>query len=116
MDDRTVVDRGNFSREELLRLLSYFEGELQARDIVIAALKSEKAKQLVHEAKYGQLTGSDPIKALQRDSSFADEENGVDESAIGRMYETQLIQLERLISVQRRCHNRSKQVNIFCQL
>lgn len=65
----------------------------------------------MHEAKYGQLAGSDPIKALQRDSSFADEGDEVDESAIGHMYETQLMQLERLITVQRRCHNRSKQVN-----
>lgn len=112
MDDEIALHsvRDDFSKEELLRLLSYLEGEIQARDIVIAALKSEKAKQLLHEAKYGQLTGSDPIKALQRDSSLADEENEVDESAIGQMYETQLIQLERLITVQRRCHNRSKQI------
>lgn len=65
----------------------------------------------MHEAKYGQLAGSDPVKALQRDSSFADEGNEVDESTIGYMYETQLMQLERLITVQRRCHNRSKQVS-----
>ncbi|CAG9535111.1 unnamed protein product [Cercopithifilaria johnstoni] len=112
MDDELTVQsaRKNFSTEELLRLLSYFEGEIQARDIVIAALKSEKAKQLLHEAKYGQLAGSDPVRALQRDSSFVDEGNEVDESAIGHMYETQLMQLERLISVQRRCHNRSKQI------
>lgn len=175
MDDEIALHSvRNFSKEELLRLLSYFEGEIQARDIVIAALKvtsrsfvfffcfqlitflvkilsgkfcyvndlkivyclhgtsgnfvkssspyrkynlqSEKAKQLLHEAKYGQLTGSDPIKALQRDSSLADEENEVDESAIGQMYETQLIQLERLITVQRRCHNRSKQVKIDLNL
>uniref|UniRef100_A0A0R3RN25 CortBP2 domain-containing protein n=1 Tax=Elaeophora elaphi TaxID=1147741 RepID=A0A0R3RN25_9BILA len=111
MDDESAVQsaRKNFSTEELLRLLTYFEGEIQARDIVIAALKSERAKQLLHKAKYGQLAGSDPIKALQRDSSFADEGNEVDESSIGHMYETQLMQLERLITVQRRCHNRSKQ-------
>ncbi|OZC09905.1 hypothetical protein X798_03011 [Onchocerca flexuosa] len=112
MDNKVFVQsaRNNFSTEELSRLLAYFEGEIQARDIVIAALKSEKAKQLLHEAKYGQLAGCDPIKALQRDSSFVDERNEVDESAIGHMYETQLMQLERLITVQRRCHNRSKQI------
>uniref|UniRef100_A0A915PZ45 Cortactin-binding protein-2 N-terminal domain-containing protein n=1 Tax=Setaria digitata TaxID=48799 RepID=A0A915PZ45_9BILA len=112
MDDELTVQsaRKNFSTEELLRLLAHFEGEIQARDIVIAALKSEKAKQLLHEAKYGQLAGSDPVKALQRDSSFMDEGNEVDESSIGHMYETQLMQLERLITVQRRCHNRSKQI------
>ncbi|EFO21349.1 hypothetical protein LOAG_07141 [Loa loa] len=110
-DELTIQSIGkNFSTEELLRLLAYFEGEIQARDIVIATLKSEKAKQLLHEAKYGQLAGSNPIKALQRDSGFTDEGNEVDESAIGRMYETQLMQLERLITVQRRCHNHSKQI------
>ncbi|KAK6110328.1 Cortactin-binding protein-2 family protein [Brugia pahangi] len=112
MDDELIVQstRKNFSTEELLRLLAYCEGEIQARDIVIATLKSEKAKQLLHEAKYGQLAGSDPIKALQRDSGFVVEGNEVDESAIGHMYETQLMQLERLITVQRRCHNHSKQI------
>lgn len=66
---------------------------------------------MLHEAKYGQLAGNDPVKALQRDSSFVDERNGIDESAVGRMYETQLMQLEHLIAVQRCCHNRSKQVS-----
>lgn len=43
MDDELTVQsaRKNFSTEELLRLLAYFEGEIQARDIVIAALKVE---------------------------------------------------------------------------
>ncbi|KAM3726404.1 CTTNBP2 N-terminal-like protein [Dirofilaria immitis] len=102
MDDELSVQsaRNSFSTEELLRLLAYFEGEIQ----------SEKAKQLLHEAKYGQLAGSNPIKALQRDSNFADEGSEVDESAIAHMYETQLMQLERLITVQRRCHSRSKQI------
>ncbi|EJW74070.1 hypothetical protein WUBG_15022, partial [Wuchereria bancrofti] len=56
MDDELTVQstRKNFSTEELLRLLAYCEGEIQARDVVIATLKSEKAKQLLHEAKYGQ--------------------------------------------------------------
>ncbi|KAL3982067.1 Cortactin-binding protein-2 family protein [Acanthocheilonema viteae] len=112
MDDEVTVQsvRKNFSTDELLRLLAYLEGEVQARDIVIATLKSEKAKQLLHEAKYGQLAGSDPVKALQRDSSLTDEGNEIDESEIGHMYETQLTQLERLITVQRQCHNRSKQI------
>ncbi|VDN05677.1 unnamed protein product [Thelazia callipaeda] len=111
MDDKLVVPHAkkDFSEDELLKLLAYLEGELQARDIVIAVLKSEKAKHLFYGAKYGQLAGSDPVKALERDSNFVDDGN-IDESRIGQMYETQLLQLERLIAVQRHCHNRSKQI------
>lgn len=71
-------------------------------------LQSEKAKQLLHEAKYGQLAGCDPLKALQHDSVVSGEAEN--ESDVSQMYETQLSQLERLISVQRRCHLRSQQV------
>lgn len=41
MDDELTVQSAqkNFSTKELLRLLAYLEGEIQARDIVIAALK-----------------------------------------------------------------------------
>lgn len=41
MDDELAIEssRKNYSTEELLKLLAYFEGEIQARDIVIAALK-----------------------------------------------------------------------------
>lgn len=104
------AERREFSKEDLLRLLSYLEGELQARDVVIAALKSEKAKQLLYQAKYGRLAGDDPLSALQRDSNLTGADSEPDESTVGQMYETQLSQLERLISVQRRCHSRSKQI------
>ncbi|XP_034230476.1 uncharacterized protein CG10915-like isoform X2 [Thrips palmi] len=40
------------SKQELLKLLSYLEGELEAREVVIAALKSEKVKQLVHQSRH----------------------------------------------------------------
>ncbi|VDM37790.1 unnamed protein product [Toxocara canis] len=103
-------DRKDFSREDLLRLLSYLEGELQARDVVIAALKSERAKQLLYQAKYGRLAGDDPMSALQRDSNLAGAEGDLDEAQVGQMYESQLSQLEKLICVQRRCHARSKQI------
>ena len=52
---------------DLLELLSHLEGELQARDVAIAALKSEQTKRIL----YGCLAGSDkpasPLTALQRD-------------------------------------------------
>lgn len=71
--------------------------------------QSEKAKQLLFEARYGRLTGYDPLSALQRDSKFLGEEVD-DDGTVGQMYESQLKQLERLISAQKRYHSRYKQV------
>uniref|UniRef100_A0A0N5AX86 CortBP2 domain-containing protein n=1 Tax=Syphacia muris TaxID=451379 RepID=A0A0N5AX86_9BILA len=109
MDITTVGDSREFSHDELCRLLSYLEGEVQARDIVIATYKSEKAKQLLFEARYGRLTEYDPFSALQRDSKLQNEDVK-DGSGVGQMYESQLKQLERLISAQKKYHARYKQV------
>ncbi|XP_005097412.1 cortactin-binding protein 2 [Aplysia californica] len=91
----------DWSKTDLLRLLSYFEGELQARDITIATLKAEKAKQLLYQAKYGRFGLGDPFVALQRDAE-GKTEAGFDESAIKSMYDNQLAQLENLIATQRK--------------
>ncbi|KAK3921024.1 CTTNBP2 N-terminal-like protein [Frankliniella fusca] len=56
------------SKQELLKLLSYLEGELEAREIVIAALKSEKVKQLVHQSRHRPGTITQSHLALQQDS------------------------------------------------
>ncbi|XP_057379924.1 CTTNBP2 N-terminal-like protein [Daphnia carinata] len=61
--------KAELSKSDLLRLLGYLEGELQARDVVIAALKAERVKQQVSHARYGRiLPVNDPFVALQRDS------------------------------------------------
>ncbi|WKY05140.1 hypothetical protein Q1695_005843 [Nippostrongylus brasiliensis] len=99
-------DPDDFTREELLKLLSYFEGELQARDEVVARLRNERTKFLLYDAKYGKLGGNDPMCALRRDSTVTEEE--LDEHQIGQLYESQLVQLEKLIAVQRRSHMRAK--------
>ncbi|XGW32059.1 hypothetical protein V3C99_010328 [Haemonchus contortus] len=99
-------DPDDFTKEELLKLLSYFEGELQARDEVVARLRNERTKFLLFDAKYGKLGGNDPMCALRRDSTVTEEE--LDEHQIGQLYESQLVQLEKLIAVQRRSHLRAK--------
>ncbi|XP_074645059.1 cortactin-binding protein 2-like [Tubulanus polymorphus] len=95
------------SKTDLIQLLSYLEGELQAREVVIAALKAEKAKQLMYQAKYGRFGLTDPFCALQRDSEGHNDKS-FDENAIKNMYENQLVQLEKLITVQRKAQIKMK--------
>ncbi|ETN69290.1 hypothetical protein NECAME_15390 [Necator americanus] len=108
-----VPDPDDFTREELLKLLSYFEGELQARDEVVTRLRNERIKFLLYGAKYGKLGGNDPMCALRRDSSMTEEE--LDEYQIGQLYESQLVQLEKLIAVQRRSHLRAKNLLVAAE-
>lgn len=98
----------DLNKSDLLRLLSYLEGELQARDITIAALKAEKAKQLLYQAKYGRFGLGDPFLALQRDSD-SQKDNSFDEAAVKAMYDNQLTQLENLIDTQRRAQQRMRE-------
>ncbi|XP_026223402.1 CTTNBP2 N-terminal-like protein isoform X2 [Anabas testudineus] len=55
------------SRAELLTLLSVLEGELEAQDVVIHALRAQHRDAFVQE-RYGQYDLSDPFLALQRDN------------------------------------------------
>ncbi|XP_068602528.1 filamin A-interacting protein 1-like [Brachionichthys hirsutus] len=59
---------GDLSRDDLLFLLSILEGELQARDEVIAVLKSEKTDSTLLGAKYGFRRPEEVLRALHRDS------------------------------------------------
>ncbi|KAK8725279.1 hypothetical protein OTU49_010794 [Cherax quadricarinatus] len=97
------------SRNDLLRLLSYMEGELQSRDVVIATLKTERVKNLL---QYGRVGLSDPFLALQRDSIGGSvvRGGGVNESELRALEETQLAQLEHLIAQQRKAHQRMRHV------
>uniref|UniRef100_UPI0037E92ECA CTTNBP2 N-terminal like b n=1 Tax=Semicossyphus pulcher TaxID=241346 RepID=UPI0037E92ECA len=62
------------SRAELLTLLSILEGELEAQDVVIHALRAQHRDAFVQE-RYGQYDLSDPFLALQRDSESEDRQN-----------------------------------------
>lgn len=50
--------KADFSHSDLLRLLSYLEGELQAREVVIAALKSENLKAHIYATRGSGSAGS----------------------------------------------------------
>ncbi|XP_068600405.1 CTTNBP2 N-terminal like b [Brachionichthys hirsutus] len=62
------------SRAELLTFLSILEGELEAQDTVIHALRAQHRDAFVQE-RYGQYDLSDPFLALQRDSESEERRN-----------------------------------------
>lgn len=98
------------SKSDLLKLLSYLEGEVQAREIVIATLKAERVKQLLYQAKYGHFALNDPFAALQRDSYGAlGPATACDEAAIKTLYNNQLGQLENLVLQHRRAQQRLRE-------
>lgn len=117
----------DLNKTDLLRLLAYLEGELQARDVAIATLKvllnsnhrmqknflqMEKAKALMYQAKYGRLAINDPYAALQRDSdALAGTSGDFDEKQVAAVYDNQLASLDRLIQAQHDAHERAKQVD-----
>ncbi|XP_015266556.1 PREDICTED: CTTNBP2 N-terminal-like protein [Gekko japonicus] len=69
------------SKPELLTLFSILEGELEARDLVIEALKAQHRDAFIEE-RYGKYNISDPLMALQRDFEAMKEENHGDKQPV----------------------------------
>uniref|UniRef100_A0A3B4AXI5 Cortactin-binding protein-2 N-terminal domain-containing protein n=1 Tax=Periophthalmus magnuspinnatus TaxID=409849 RepID=A0A3B4AXI5_9GOBI len=65
---QSKLNMERLSKPELLMLFSVLEGELEARDLVIEALKFTQWKDLFVQERYGRYNLSDPFLALQRDS------------------------------------------------
>ncbi|KAI4826927.1 hypothetical protein KUCAC02_030357 [Chaenocephalus aceratus] len=64
---KSKLNMESLTKPELLMLFSILEGELEARDLVIDALKIVVFS-LSAEERYGKYNLSDPFQALQRDS------------------------------------------------
>ncbi|XP_074124307.1 cortactin-binding protein 2 isoform X4 [Sminthopsis crassicaudata] len=64
--EKKEFDVDTLSKPELRMLLSVMEGELEARDLVIEALRARRKEVFVQE-RYGRFNLNDPFLALQRD-------------------------------------------------
>lgn len=59
--------RIDMPRSELIKMLVYLEGELQAREVVIAALRNERVKHFITHLRSNPIQHTDPYAALFRD-------------------------------------------------
>uniref|UniRef100_A0A4W4HAV1 Cortactin-binding protein 2 n=1 Tax=Electrophorus electricus TaxID=8005 RepID=A0A4W4HAV1_ELEEL len=66
ISSKCELNMDNLSKPELLTLLSIMEGELEARDLVIEALRARR-KEVFLQERYGHFSLTDPFLALQRD-------------------------------------------------
>ncbi|KAK3549236.1 hypothetical protein QTP70_034233 [Hemibagrus guttatus] len=66
VETKCELNMDNLSKPELLTLLSIMEGELEARDLVIEALRARR-KEVYLQERYGHFSMTDPFLALQRD-------------------------------------------------
>uniref|UniRef100_A0A3Q2XA10 CTTNBP2 N-terminal like n=1 Tax=Hippocampus comes TaxID=109280 RepID=A0A3Q2XA10_HIPCM len=103
---QSKLNMESLTKPELLMLFSILEGELEARDIVIDALKAQRKEFFVQE-RYGRYDLSDPFLALQRDGEVVGAHRGKDHPATSNP----LVVLKLVVS-----HCRRMQEKMLAQL
>ncbi|XP_013113145.1 CTTNBP2 N-terminal-like protein isoform X2 [Stomoxys calcitrans] len=107
---------------ELVKMLYYLEGELQARDVVIAALRNERVKQYISQLKTKRLQPNDPHAAIFRDkvalsgnliSRESSTQAAQAEMEVRQIIEQQMEQQYQMVNKQRATHLRM--VNILTE-
>lgn len=108
--------------QELVRMLYYLEGELQARDVVIAALRNERVKQFITQLRTKRLPSNDPHAALFRDKialagHLISRESSIQaaqaEMEVRQTIEQQMEHQQQMIQKQRATH--ARMVNILTE-
>lgn len=105
---KSKLNMESLNKQELLMLFSILEGELEARDLVIEALKAQR-KELFIQERYGKYNLSDPFQALQRDSEAVGGQNK--EAGCSSSTSNPLVVLKLVVS-----HCRRMQEKMLAQL
>ncbi|KAG7244849.1 hypothetical protein INR49_029868 [Caranx melampygus] len=107
---KSKLNMESLTKPELLMLFSILEGELEARDLVIDALKAQR-KELFVQERYGRYNLSDPFLALQRDSEAMGGQNKEPGSSSSSSVSNPLVVLKLVVS-----HCRRMQEKMLAQL
>ncbi|SPP75648.1 uncharacterized protein CG10915 isoform X1 [Drosophila guanche] len=114
--------RSELPHSELVKMLYYLEGELQARDVCIAALRNERVKQLITQLRTKRVQPNDPYAAIFRDkiamngnliSRESSTQAAQAEMEVRQIIEQQMEQQYQMVSKQRATHVRM--VNILTE-
>ncbi|XP_038658857.1 filamin-A-interacting protein 1-like isoform X2 [Scyliorhinus canicula] len=89
------------SKDDLLRLLSVMEGEIEAREDVIHLLKSNKINPVSLEAYYGLAVPEKILRTLYRDANQAQEKKPGED-----VYEKPMAELDLLVEKHRETYRR----------
>ncbi|EDW10204.1 CTTNBP2 N-terminal-like protein [Drosophila mojavensis] len=114
--------RTELPHSELVKMLYYLEGELQARDVCIAALRNERVKHLITQLRTKRVQPNDPYASLFRDkialngnliSRESSTQAAQAEMEVRQIIEQQMEQQYQMVSKQRGTHVRM--VNILTE-